>query len=186
MRMEQSAILKERPLVTKRSLVAVVLCILFSTLVLAQDAKQAAPEMTQAQKHALLKEFARSEIMDGVTLNYVLLNNKTVDILFSGDSKYAMRARANTSTVFFVQGIPSKNLLQFNPTFEVEQNGKSFTGESVNIKNLQVGVVEKGAKIEGLIQLAQKIDVTQPFKIKNPNGSIEFKLSKEAIKLLHN
>ncbi len=124
--------------------------------------------------------------MDGIVLNYVLLNNKTIDILFPGDAKYAMRARANAATMFFIQGVPNKNLPQFEPKFEIEQNGKSFQGENVNIRNLQAGALEKGAKIEGLIQLSQKIDVTQPFKIKCPTGIIEFKLSKEAIRLLEN
>jgi hypothetical protein len=173
-------------LVTKRSLLVVVLFVLFSTGVMAQDAPQAAPEMTAAEKSTLIKEFARSANMDGVVLNYVLLNNKTIDILFPGNGKYAMRARAKAATMFFVQGIPSKNLTQFNPKFVVEQDGKSFEGENVNINNLQVGTVEKGAKIEGLIQLGQKIDVTQSFKIKSPTSETEFKLSKDAIKLLEN
>ena len=173
-------------MVTKRSLLVVVLCALLSTVVLAQDATQAAPELTAAQKTALIKEFARSATTDGVTFSYVLLNNKTIDILFPGDAKYAMRARANASTMFFVQGMPSKDLDQFDPKFVVEQDGKSYTGENVNIRNLQAGAVAKGTKIEGLIQLAQKIDVTQPFKIKNAKAATEFKLSEGAIKLLQN
>jgi len=173
-------------LVTKRSLWVVVVCLLFSTLAAAQDAAQAAPELTPAQKSALIKEFARSATMDGLTFNYVLLNNKTIDILFPGDAKYAMRARANAATMFFVQGIPSKDLAAFNPKFVVEQGGKEFESESVNIRNLQAGAVSKGTKIEGLIQLSQKINVTQPFKIKNANSTTEFKLSEEAIKLLQN
>jgi hypothetical protein len=186
LRTMESAILKESTLLTKKSLLVFVLCVLLSTVVIAQDTNQAAPEMSQAQKSTLIKEFARSATTDGVVFNYVLINNKTIDILFSGDAKYAMRARANAATMFFIQGIPSKNLTQFNPKFVIEQNGKSFEGENVNIKNLQAGAVEKGTKIEGLIQLAQKIDVTQPFKIKSPAGVIEFKLSKDAIKLLEN
>jgi hypothetical protein len=186
LRILESAILKESPLVTKRNLLVVVLFVLFSAVVMAQDANQAAPELTTSQKSTLIKEFARSANMDGIVLNYVLLNNKTIDILFPGDGKYAMRARANAATMFFVQGIPSKNLTQFNPKFIIEQNGKSFEGENVNIKNLQVGAVEKGSKIEGLIRLNQKIDVTQSFKIKSPASETEFKLSDDAIKLLEN
>ncbi|MBN1571132.1 MAG: hypothetical protein JXA73_25070 [Acidobacteria bacterium] len=173
-------------MVTKRSLAVVVLFVIFSAVALAQDANQAAPELTPAQKSNLIKVFARSANMDGIVINYVLLNNKTIDVLFPSDAKYAMRARANAATTFFVQGIPSKNLTQFEPKFEIEQNGKSFKGENVNIRNLQAGAVEKGSKIEGLIQLSQKIDITRPFKIKCPTGVIEFKLSQEAIKLLEN
>jgi hypothetical protein len=173
-------------LVTKRSLLVVALCVLFSTVVLAQDATQAEPELTAAQKTALIKEFARSASIDGVIFNYVLLNNKTIDILFPGDAKYAMRARANAATLFFVQGLPSKDIAQFEPKFVIEQDGKSFEGANVNIRNLQAGALAKGVKIEGLIQLSQKIDVTHPFAIKNASNTTEFKLSDQAIKLLQN
>ena len=45
----------------------------------------------------------------------------------------------------------------------------------------------KGTRISGLVQLSQKIDVTQPFKIKGAkNAFAEFKLSKGAIKLQEN
>ena len=186
MRMRHSAILKEKALVTKRGMLVFVLCVLFGSFAISQDAEQAAPELTPAQKSALIKEFARSSTLEGITFSYVLLNNKTIDILFPGDAKYAMRARANAATMFFVQGVPSKDLAQFDPQFVVEQDGKTFTGENVNIRNLQAGAVSKGVKIEGLIQLSQKIDITQPFKIKNAKNSTEFKLSPEAIKLLQN
>jgi hypothetical protein len=179
-------ILKEKPLVTKRSLLVVALCVLFGTIVLAQDATQAAPELTPAQKTALIKEFARSANIDGVLFNYVLLNNKTIDILFSGDSKYAIRAQASAATMFFVQGLPSKDVAKFDPKFVIEQDGKSFDGANVNIKNLQAGALAKGAKFEGFIQLSQKIDVTHPFTIKNASNTTEFKLSQEALKLLQN
>jgi len=186
MRNLYSAILKQRALITKRSLLVCVLFVLIGTFVLGQDAEPAAPELTPAQKSSLIKEFARSAALDGITFNYVLLNNKTIDILFPGDAKYAMRARANAATMFFVQGVPSKDLAEFDPKFVVEQDGKSYTGENVNIRNLQAGSIAKGSKIEGLIQLSQKIDVTQPFKIKNARTAINFKLSQEAIKLLQN
>ena len=171
---------------TKRSFAVVVLCVLFSAIVIAQDANQAAPKLSAAEKTALIKEFARSATMDGVVFSYVLLNNKTIEILFPGDLKYAMRAQANAVTMFFVQGVSSKDLPKFDPKFVVEQNGNSFPGEAVNIRNLKPGAVEKGSKIEGLIQLSQKIDVTQPFKIKSANVATEFKLSKDAIKMLQN
>jgi len=159
---------------------------LFSTVAIAQEANQAAPEISAAEKANIIKEFARSAEMDGVTFNYVLLTNKTIDILFPGDAKYSMRARANAATMFFIQGVPGKKLGQFNPKYEIEQNGRTFDGESVNISNFQAGTVEKGSKIAGLIQLTQKIDVTRPFKIKCASGSIEFRLSSNAIKLLQN
>jgi hypothetical protein len=179
-----SANRKELILATKKNLIIVALFTLLGTALMAQHENQAAPELSAAQKTALLKEFTRSVKMDGIILNFVLLNNKTIDVLFTGEGKYAMRARANAATTFFVQGVPQKDIT-FDPRFVVEQDGKTFTGEAINLSNLQAGGVAKGARIAGLIQLGQKIDIDKPFKIKGAqNSSAEFKLSKKAIELL--
>ena len=173
-------------MVIKKSFAIAILFALFSSLVIAQDADQTEPALSADEKSALIKEFSRSSQTDGLTLNFVLLNNKTVDVLFSGSGKYAMRARANAATTFYVQGMPDKRI-SFDSQFVVEQDGKTFKGEAINMKNLETGSVEKGTQIAGLIQLGEKIDVTQPFKIKgNNNAAAEFILSKEAIAILTN
>ncbi len=151
-----------------------------------QDSNQAAQAPDERQSAATMKEFTRTAKADGLTLHFVLLNNKTVDLLFSEESKYAMRARANMATVFYVQGVTEKDLV-LNPQFEVLQDGKTFPVETVNMKNLQAGPLAKGTRISGLIQLSQKINVAQPFVIKGAkNTSAEFKLSQNAIKLMEN
>ena len=138
---------------------------------------------SQCRRH---QQFIRTVRLDGITLSFVLLNDKTVNFLFSGDGKNSIRAQANNATMFFVQGIAEKDLV-FDPEFEVTQDGKTFPGEAVNLKNLQTGPLAKGTRISGLIHLSQKIDVMQPFKIKGAKNAIaEFKLSKGAIKLLEN
>jgi len=179
-----SANQKERILVIKKMFVSAVLFALFSTLMMAQDSGQANPEMSKEQVNELIKAFSRSVKIDGVVLSFVLLNNKTVDALFQGSSKYAMRARANAATTFLVQGVPEKDIT-LDPQFDVEQDGKTFKGESISMKNLEAGYVLKGATISGLLQLSEKIDMTRPFLIKGAQiGSAEFKLSKDAIELL--
>jgi hypothetical protein len=178
--------LKENTLVKKSILVVGMLCALCSAVVIAQDANQPAPALDPAQQAAIIKEFTRPVKMDGVILSFVLLNNKTVDVLFSGEGKYSMRAKANMATMFYVQGVPQKDIT-LDPKFEVEQDGKSFAGEAISMKNLKPGSVAKGTRIEGLIQLNQKINVSQPFAIKNNQNKLtEFKLSPEAVKLLEN
>jgi hypothetical protein len=173
-------------LVTKRILVIGILCALFSAMVIAQDANQPAPALDSAQKAVIIKEFTRAGNLNGVMLSFVLLNNKTVEALFSGEGKYSIRARANMATMFYVQGVPEKDIT-LDPKFAVEQDGKSFAGEAISMKNLKAGAVAKGARIEGLIQLSQKIDVSQPFIIKDGQSKLaEFKLSPEAKKLLEN
>ena len=177
---------KENILAIKKIFVIGVMIALFDFLALAQDSGQTEPELSKAQMNEIIKAFTRSAKMDGAILNFVLLNNKTVDALFQGSGKYAMRARANSATVFFVQGAPEKDI-RLDPQFEIEQDGKTFKGETISMQNLEAGMVLKGAPITGLFQLSEKIDVTQPFKIKGTQiASAEFKLSKDAVKLLTN
>lgn len=177
---------KENILAIKKMFVIALLFTLFSTFAMAQETSQTEPEMSKEQMNELIKAFTRSARMDGAILNFVLLNNKTVDALFQGNGKYAMKARANSATTFLVQAVPEKDIT-LDPQFEVEQDGKTFKGETVSMQNLEAGMVLKGAPITGLFQLGEKIDVTQPFKIKGSQiASAEFKLSKDAIELLTN
>jgi len=181
-----SANQKERILAIKKMFVIAVIFTLFSTIIMAQDSSQTKPEMSKEETNELIQAFTRATEMDGVILSFVLLNNKTVDALFQGNSKYAMRARANAATVFLVQGVADKDVT-LDPQFEVEQDGKTFKGEVINIKKLEAGMVLKGVEITGLFQLSEKMDVTQPFKISGTQiATAEFKLSKEAIELLAN
>ena len=173
-------------MVIRKLLFVVVLCALLGSFGMTQDSNQAAPAQNSDQSASTIKEFTRTAKADGLILNFVLLNNRTVDLLFSGDSKYAMRAKANMATVFYIQGVSEKDIT-LNPEFEVVQDGKTFPGEAVNLKNLQAGPLAKGTRISGLIQLSQKINVAQPFVIKGAkSASAEFKLSQDAIKLLEN
>jgi hypothetical protein len=176
----------EKEVVMKKVLLLVVLCTLLGSLGMIQNASQAAPAQNSTQSAETIKEFSRTAKADGLTFKFVLLNDRTVDLLFSGNSKDTMRAKASAATVFYVQGISEKDTT-LDPQFEVLQDGKTYPGEAVNIKNLQAGPLAKGTHISGLIALNQKINVTQPFVIKAAkNASAEFKLSRNAIQLLEN
>ena len=182
----KSAYRKERVLPKITGFAFVILSALFAFAAMAQDAAQTETELTSEEKTAIIREFSRTAQMDGIILNFVLLNNKTVDLLFAGSGKYAMRARANAATIFYVQGTPEKDI-KLDPQFVVEQGGKSFKGKAINMKNLEAGSVPKGSQISGLVQLAEKIDVTQPFVIKGTgDAAAEFKLSEKAIGLMAN
>lgn len=170
----------------RKLLLVAALFTLLASIGLTQDENKTTPAQTPGQSASTIKEFTRTAKGDGLTLKFVLLNNKTVDLLFTGDSIYTMRAKANMATVFFVQGISEKDII-LNPSFEVVQDGKTFPGESVNLKNLQAGPLAKGTRFSGLVQLSEKINVAQPFVIKGAAiSSAGFKLSKTAIKLLEN
>jgi hypothetical protein len=168
--------------IKKSLLVLAIICALIGSIALAQEASK-----TDSQADSVvLKEFVRSGKIDGVTFNFVLLNNRTVETLFQGSGKYAIRARANMATTFYVIARPDKDIT-LDTKFTVEQDGKEFSGEPINIQSFNAGPVAKGTQIGGLFQLSQKIDLTHPFKIKGANNSsIEFKLSTEALKLIAN
>ncbi len=157
----------------KRIIVIAFLCAFATSLAAAQETKN----------QSLLKEFVRSGGSEGIAWSFVLLNDRTVDILFQAPGKYAMRARANQSTTFYVQATPEKDV-QLDTKFEVEQDGKKFAGTSHNIKNFAPGFLTKGNRIDGILQLDQKLNLANPFTIRGANNlSVEFKLTPEAVQL---
>jgi len=169
---------KEMTLVLKKVMILVAILALSFTLATAQNSED---------KMKLVKEFTLTAELDGLVLNFVALNNKTVDALFSGSGKYAIRARANASTVFYVQAVPDKDI-EFNPEFRFEQNDFFIDAKTQNIKNFKAGPVAKGTRMEGLVQLSRKIDLAQPFKIVDVSNdaSAEFQISLETLDLLNN
>jgi hypothetical protein len=155
-------------------LVAALVCALVGGVTLAQE---------QNEKLDLVKHFTRSAKLNGINLSFVLLNDRTVDVLFAAPGKYAIRARANTATTFYVQGTPESDM-QLDTHFSVEQEGATLQATSLNIKNFTAGTATKGARIDGLLQLDKKLDLNQSFKIKGASGELDFKLTPEALKLL--
>jgi hypothetical protein len=162
--------------VIKKS-VAVLVFAVFALCAFAQEAKQAAPDPSA------LKQFTRSGKFNGITLYFVLMNNKTVEALFQPPTMYAMRARANMATMLYVQGTPDKDG-SLNTDFTLEQDGLSQTGTAHNIKNFAAGSVAKGERIDGILQFEKKIDPSHAFVVKNTEGAVEFQLTPEALKLL--
>jgi len=167
-----------------RKTAAVIVCFCLAVAALAQG--QAGKTSQEASASSdLLKQFTRSAKIDGVVLNFVLLNNKTIELLFQGPSKYAMHARANQFTTFYVMGAPEKDVT-LDTKFVVEQDGETINGSSLNIKNFETGNVAKGERINGIFQLEKKIDITHAFKIKGAHSTLEFKLSHAALKEMAN
>jgi hypothetical protein len=158
----------------KKVIIVVLVCAFAVVLATAQD-----------NKSSVLKEFTRSGNMEGITLSFVLLNDKTVDLLFQAPGKYSIRAQANQATTFYVQGVPEKDV-KLDNKFVVEQDGQTFPGSSLNIKNFGGGNVSKGQRIDGILQLDKKLDLSRAFTIKGAKSSIEFKLSDVALKELQN
>lgn len=142
-----------------------------------------APAEDSTDTKELIKQATFSLETDGAVFNFVLLTNKTVDALFSGPSKYAIRANANKTTVFYVHGITKKKM-DFEPTFEINQDVRSIKAKPVNIKNFKAGPIEEGTKFEGLLQLVQKLNLYQPFTVRDEKNKWDFQYSWEAIELM--
>ncbi len=158
----------------KRLLTNVVVFSLACTAAIGQEAKP---------QSDIIKEFTRSMKVDGIMWSFVLLNDRTVDILFQAPGKYAIRARANMSTTFYVQGMPEKDVA-IDTSYSIEQDGQTLQGNALNIKNFAAGNVSKGTRVDGLLQVDKKLDLTHEFKIRGTAGSVDFKLTPEALKLI--
>ncbi len=157
----------------KRTIVIGLVCIFAASVAFGQE----------SNNQSVLKEFTRFGQAEGLGWSFVLLNDRTVDVLFQAPGKYAIRARANQSTTFYVQATPEKDL-QVDPKFEVEQDGKTIAGTSHNIKNFTPGMVTKGTRIDGILQFDQKLNLSHPFTIKGANNlAVEFKLTPEAVQM---
>jgi hypothetical protein len=136
------------------------------------------------EKTSMLREFTRTAQTDGLILSFVHLNTRTVDVLFEPPGKYSLRARANQSTMFYVQGVPEKDV-QLDTKFVMEQDGQTFQGVAQNIKNFQSETaLAKGERIDGLLHFTQKIDPSHEFTVKNGSYAVTFKLTPEALQML--
>jgi len=156
-------------------------CIILTVFAIAQEQT---PAEGSKPNPSILKVFTRTGTVSGVQMSFVLVNDKTVEVLFSGPSKYSLRARARMGTLFYVQGTPEKDVEQLNMTYTMEQDGASVDGTPMNIKNFQGGAVAKGNRIDGLLQFDKKIDPSHTFKLHNAKTTVEFKLSQDALKLM--
>jgi len=147
----------------------------------------APPGQTSAEPPApgtnALVDYTRQIKYDGLTLSVLLVNNRTVEILFQAPLKYSMRARAGQQTLLYVQGTTQKDFDLTN-TFTIEQDGQSIAGVSTSMKNFVNGKVPAGQRIDGIVEFPKKIDIGKPFTVKNGSGSVQFILTPEAIKAL--
>jgi len=162
----------------KKIITLALLCFFVFTLAVSQNVHS----QTDAKaSKALNADFSRSGRINGARFDFMLLNDKTIDMLFTGPSKYSIKARASQATVFFVTMTPDSTIT-LNNSFSVVQDGQTFACEPVNIQNFTKGVVTKGQKIQGLLQVEKKLDLSHPFLIKGDQDSVEFKLSDSALK----
>lgn len=175
----------------KTALVVLIALLSLPVFVLGRQAPTPPPIPGQAAQPAppapgtnALVDYTRQIKYDGLTMSVLLVNNRTVEVLFQAPTKYSMRARANQQTVLYIQGTPSKDF-DLSNTFTIEQDGQTYSGTSTSIKNFVAGKVPAGQRIDGIVDFQKKIDISKPFTVKNgAAGSVQFVLTAEAIKAL--
>ncbi|MBI2820804.1 MAG: hypothetical protein HYX74_01140 [Acidobacteria bacterium] len=137
-----------------------------------------AQEGSSQDASSSLKDFTRSLKLNGVILNLVHLNDRTVEALFQPPTLYSIRARAKQRTMLYVQGVPQKEV-DLTTVFTIDQAGKTLTGAAHNINHFEDGKVAKGERIDGILEFSEKVDLAKPFKVKNGKESVEFKFSEK-------
>lgn len=128
-----------------------------------------------------LKDFTRVLKGDGLQLTLIHVNSKTLPVLFQPPTLYAMRARAGSFTLLYVQGTPDKDVNLDTTNFVATQGGESIVSTPANITHFQTGKAAKGERIDGLLQFAKQLDLTKPFKIVHGKDSVEFKFNDRQI-----
>jgi len=141
------------------------------------------PALVSGQRASSLKDFTWT-LPGEVALGLVHLNDTTTPIIFQAPTLYSIRAMAHSSTMFYVQATPNKNVQVDTTTFVLEQNGETLAGAPTNIKHFEKGTVavHQGDRIEGLLTFAKLADLSQPFTIKHGSDSVQIRFTREQMK----
>jgi hypothetical protein len=140
---------------------------------------------TVAQDRGFLKDYSRMGYFSGTKLSFVLLNDKTMGMFFSGSSKDMIQAKVDAGTCFYILGTAGKKM-KMSTSFVVEQDGEKFAGTIMNLKNFVDGDVAEGEKISGILQLQKKVKLDHLFTVKGAGGQVYFELSSNALRNVYN
>ncbi len=136
----------------------------------------------QIEPGRLIQMFSQSVRTDGGNLQVIVLNDRTVEVLFGASpAKAAFRTKARMTSVFFVQGTTTKDF-EFKPEVSVVQKGETLPGKATNMKNFTGGKVAKGEVVQGLVELPKKLDLYEPFKFTISGESVEFRLNQDDLR----
>lgn len=130
----------------------------------------------------MVQMFSAPLKLDGGNMQVIILNDRTVEALFpESPAKAALRTKGRMTTVLFVQGKATKDF-QFDPTVKVEQKGKIFEGKASSMKNFTAGKIAKGDQIQGMVELPEKVDLYEPFKVTLSGKTVEFRLNQDDVR----
>jgi hypothetical protein len=130
----------------------------------------------------LVGMFSAPVRLDGGNFQVIVLNDRTVEALFpQSPAKAALRTKGRMTTVFFIQGNVNKEF-ELDPSLTVEQKGKTFEGKSSSMKNFTAGKIAKGQSIQGMVEMPEKIDLYEPFKVTLGGKTVEFRLNQDDVR----
>jgi hypothetical protein len=134
----------------------------------------------------IIKDYSKVMQSDDVSLNLIHMNAKTVPVLFQPPMLYSMRARAQQSTMVYVQSVVEVNGELDTSNFVLEQGGTSTPGTPTSINNFTKGKIKLklGDKVDGIVSFPTMVDVSKPFTVKHGLDKAEFRFSDKAIQAL--
>ena len=136
----------------------------------------------QADNAKMLQMFSSQTRTDWGNLQVILLNDRTVEALFSSSpAKAAFRTKARMTSVFFVQGTVNKEF-EFKPEVTAEQKGTTHVVKVTAMKNFAAGKVAKGETMQGLVEFPTKLDLYSPFKLNVGGQNVDFRLNQDDIR----
>jgi hypothetical protein len=147
----------------------------------------AVPSMLVAQSASdpakMLQIFSAPIKTDGGPFQIVILNDRTVDALFGqSPAKAAFRTKSRMTAVFWVQGSASKDF-DFKPDATLTQKGETMEAKPTPVsKNFVAGKINKGEKVQGLLEFPKKVELFEPFKITMNGQSAEFRLNEDDVR----
>ena len=134
----------------------------------------------------IIKDYSKTMQSDDVSLNLIHMNAKTVQVLFQPPMLYSMRARAQQSTMVYVQSVVEVNGELDTTAFTIEQDGMSYPGTPSSVRNFTKGKIKLklGDQVDGILTFPKLIDLSKSFTIKNGRDRVEFKFSDAQLKAL--
>lgn len=135
----------------------------------------------------LMKDFSRPLKGDGISFTVIHLNDKTVEGLFGqSPRKLALRVQARQNTMFYVQGSADQDT-KLEIDFSVTQGGETVDGTALSMNNFEDGrEVKRGERIDGVVTLGKKLDLSEPFIVENAGESARFDFSDEIVSSIAN
>ena len=131
----------------------------------------------------MLQIFSAPIKTDGGQFQVIILNDRTVEALFSqSPAKAAFRTKARMTAVFWVQGTANKDF-EFKPDATITVKGDTMEGKPTPVsKNFAGGKIAKGEKVQGLVEFPKKVDLFEPFKFTMNGQTAEFRLNEDDVR----